>query len=209
MFFDLDGTLTDSIPPAVDAIQKMISELGFPQKTRQEIGQHVGFGEVPLVSGSIGSQDQKVIEQAMESYFRHYTGELKNIPLLPHVKEMLEHFKQVTKVIISNKRDLFIREILRHQQIDQYFSEVLGGDTSPCLKPDPCMILPLLEKYRTPQNQAIFIGDMTVDIETGRNAGIHTCAVTHGFDSRSKLLAAKPDFVIDNFSELETLIKGV
>lgn len=56
LIFDFDGTLTDSIPAAVTAIQAMIEELGLPHKTKEQINQHVGYGEIPLVSGAIGSK---------------------------------------------------------------------------------------------------------------------------------------------------------
>ena len=207
MVFDFDGTLTDSIPPAVDAIQAMIRELGLPFKTREEINSHVGYGEVPLVSGAIGSRDPKLVQRALDSYFKHYAEEgISRVKLYPHVREMLEHFKNKSKAIISNKRDLFIRLILGENGLIDHFCEILGGDSAGCLKPDPCAILKIMEDNKISPAKTIFIGDMTVDIDTGRNAGVHTCAVTYGFDSKNKLEKAKPDFVIDDIAELKNLI---
>ncbi len=207
MVFDLDGTLTDSIPSALEAIQAMVKELGLPARTKEELNPHVGFGEIALVAGAIGSTEPKLVEKAREIYYRHYNARgLKTIPLYPHVKEVLEHFKDKTKIIVSNKRDEFILTILDNHNIAGYFEEILGGDTAPCLKPDPCAIEVLLEKYQVTKNRAIVIGDMTVDIETGRNAGVHTCGVTYGFDGREKLAAVKPDFLIDDLLELKSLI---
>ena len=208
LIFDLDGTLTDSIPPAVESIQKMMAELGFPPKTKEEINQHVGFGELPLVSGAIGTSEPKALKKALETYFKHYVQEgIKRVPLYPHVNELLEHFKSKIKVIVSNKKYEFIKIILDNYQLTPYFKEILGGDTAPCLKPDPCMIIDLLKKYNVAKERALFIGDMTVDVETGKNAGIHTCAVTYGFDGRAKLETAQPDFLINDLLELTKLIE--
>lgn len=208
LIFDFDGTLTDSIPAAVTAIQAMIEELGLPHKTKEQINQHVGYGEVPLVSGAIGSKDPILLKKAMDLYFKKYIQEgIKTIPLYPHVKEFLESFKEKKKIILSNKRDKFIRMILGHHRLTSYFTEILGGDTAPCLKPDPCAILDLLKKYRVSPERTLFIGDMTVDVETGKNAKVRTCAVTYGFDGREKLKASGPDLLIDDLLELKGLIE--
>lgn len=208
LIFDFDGTLTDSIPPAVEAIQKMLAELGLPYKTKEEINLHVGYGEIPLVSGAIGSSEPKLLKTAMEVYFKHYVQEgIKSAPLYPNVRELLEYFKNKTKIIVSNKKDEFIKLILNHHRLTHHFTEILGGDTAPCLKPDPCVIIKLIEKYKVSPKQTLFIGDMTVDIETGKNAGVHTCAVTYGFHPRSQLEKLNPDFLIDDILELKELIQ--
>jgi phosphoglycolate phosphatase len=207
IIFDLDGTLTDSIPPAIDAIRAMQKELGYPVKSREEIQRHVGYGELALVAGSIGTDDPKKVEAARALYYKHYSEEgLPGVPLYPHVKEIIDHFSRKTKVIISNKRTEFVNILLKTHSLAGYFAEILGGDNSPCLKPDPCAITQILKKHRISPERAILIGDMTVDIETGKNAGIHTCAVTYGFDPRSKLEKSDPDFMIDDLLELKDLI---
>ena len=208
LLFDFDGTLADSIPPAVEAIQKMLKELGLPFKTKEEINQHVGYGEIPLVSGAIGTKEPKLLKTAMEVYFKHYVQEgLEKVPLYPKVREFLELFNHKIKIIISNKKDEFIKKILEYHDLLKYFTEILGGDTAPCLKPDPCVIHQILQKYQIPKERTLFIGDMTVDIETGKNAGVLTCAVTYGFHERSKLEKHHPDFLIDNLMELKEFIE--
>jgi phosphoglycolate phosphatase len=88
-----------------------------------------------------------------------------------------------------------------------YFAEVHGGDTSPCLKPDPCAINGIIAKYNIPKDRVLFIGDMTVDIETGKNANVRTCAVAYGFDDKEKLKGLNPDLLIDDLMELKDLIE--
>jgi phosphoglycolate phosphatase len=105
-------------------------------------------------------------------------------------------------VIISNKSDRFIRLILKNHGLLKHFREILGGDTASCLKPDPCMLKRLMEKYHVPPRRALFIGDMTIDIETGKNAGVLTCGLTYGFDGREKLKRMAPDFLVDDLMEL-------
>lgn len=206
LIFDFDGTITNSLPPAIKAMQEMLEELGYPYKSEAEIKQHIGYGERPFVSGSIGSDDEAQVERAKQAYYRIYTEKLKEIELFPHVKGVLKHFKNKIKVIVSNKRDKFIKLILDLHSLSSQFTEVLGEDSIEIHKPDPSAILTLLEKYKVAPEKALFIGDMTVDIETGKNAGTRTCGVTYGFHGREKLEQAQPDFLIDDFLKLKELI---
>jgi phosphoglycolate phosphatase len=207
LIFDLDGTLSDSIPSAIESIQDMIAELGYPKKSKEEIKEHIGFGERALVSGSIGTEDGEKVKAAQKIYYKHVSSRLGEVTLFSHVKELLELFKSKTKIIISNKRDEFIIKILANQDLTRYFKEVLGGDGAPCLKPDPCALLKIIEKYKIPNDRVLFIGDMTIDVETGKNAGAKTCAVTYGFDDKEKLKKSSPDFLIDDLLELKDLIE--
>jgi len=207
IILDLDGTITDSIPPAVEAIQAMIKKLGFPYRTKKEINGYVGYGEIPLVSGAIQTNEPGPLKKAMKLYEDIYMKKgLKKVTLYPHVREFLEHFKDKTKAILSNKKDMFIKKLLRYHGLTIFFAEVHGGDTAPYLKPDPHMINRMVKKYRVPKDRVLFIGDMTVDMETGRNAKVRTCAVTYGFDSKKKLKGQKPDILIDDLMELRDLI---
>ncbi|MFH1710018.1 MAG: HAD-IA family hydrolase [bacterium] len=208
LILDLDGTITNSIPPAVEAIQKMLGQMGLPHKTTEEINKYVGYGEIPLISGVIGTKDPELLGKAMRTYEDIYMKEgFKKIALYPHVKEFLEYFRDKTKVILSNKKDAFIKKILDDHNLTGYFAEVHGGDTLPCLKPDPHAINEMMKRYKVGNNRVLLVGDMTVDIETGKNAKVHTCAVTYGFDDKNKLKGLEPDLLIDDLLELRGLIK--
>lgn len=206
LIFDFDGTLADSLPAAIKSVQQMLEELALPHKSADEIGQYIGFGEWALVAGSIGSEKKDEAKRAQALYYKHNFENIKEVRLYPHVQEFVELFKDKTKIILSNKRDEFIKLILQNQKLDHYFQEILGGDSAPCLKPDPCAILHILEKYRVSAEHTLFIGDMTVDIETGKNANVLTCAVTYGFHKRAELARLQPDFLIDDIWELKDLI---
>jgi len=208
LILDFDGTLTDSIPPAVTAIQKMVKMLGRPYRSKEQINKYVGYGEIPLIEGSISSKDPELLQKAMRLYEDIYMKEgVKKVVLYPQVREFLEYFKSKPKMIVSNKKDIFIKMILKNLRLTKYFIEVHGGDTLPCLKPDPYAINMMIKKYHVSRKRILFIGDMTVDIDTGKNAKVRTCAVTYGFDSVDKLKKRKPDIMIDDLMELKDLIE--
>jgi phosphoglycolate phosphatase len=208
IIFDFDGTLTDSIPSALFAIQQMLKELNFPHKTVEELNQFVGFGEIPLVEGAIGTKKPDLVKQALQVYGQKYHDEgLVKVPLFPNVIEFLEGVKKKKLVILSNKRDAFIINISERLGIKKYFKEIYGGDTSPCLKPDPCVVFLILKKYEVRPERVLFVGDMAVDIQTAKNAGVVSCGVTYGFDGKDKLLRENPDILVDDMLQIKDYIE--
>ena len=203
---DFDGTIADSLPAAIASIRAMLAELGYPKKTAAEVGRFIGFGEEALVAGSIGTNEPERVKEAQAVYYKHNLENIKQVKLYPHVRNFLKLFEDKTKIVISNKRDEFIRLILDKHHLIPFFTEIIGGDTSPCLKPDPCAINEALKKYKVRPEHALYIGDMTVDVETGRDAHVLTCAVTYGFHDLEKLEKAKPDFLVRDLMELRELI---
>lgn len=206
IIIDFDGTLVNSIPPAIDAIQEMLVQLKYPIKSKQEIAGFVGFGERPLVEGSIGSTDRIKVQAAQDKYYEIYGQKLKTIPLYPHIDEFLMFIKNKVNIVFSNKRDEFIRIILEQHRVDSIFNEIIGGDTAKSLKPDPSQVLELLAKYKIDNNRAMFVGDMDIDVMTGKNSNVHTCAVAYGFDPLEKLQASQPEFLVNDILELKELI---
>ena len=85
---------------------------------------------------------------------------------------------------------------------------VLGADTVTHAKPHPEPVLKTLADLGYSADEALVVGDMPVDIQMGRGAGAHTCAVTYGNASREDLVATGPDFIIDEFSELPAILQA-
>ena len=206
IIMDFDGTLVNSIPPAIDAVQEMLAQLKYPIKSKVEIASYVGFGEKALVEGAIGTQDKKKVIVAQDKYYEIYSQKLKTIPLYPHIEEFLVFVKNKINIVFSNKRDEFISIILKQHKVDTIFKEIIGGDSARSLKPDPTQVLELLAKYKIDRTKALFIGDMVIDVETGKNSQIHTCAVAYGFDPLEKLKASQPDYLINDILELKNII---
>ena len=68
-------------------------------------------------------------------------------------------------------------------------------------KPNPIGILTMLKNLGLAPTQALMIGDSSVDVITGRNAGVHTCGVSYGFQPET-FAQSPPDFLVDDLGEL-------
>ena len=63
-----------------------------------------------------------------------------------------------------------------------------------------------MRKYNLKKDDAVIIGDSQVDIQTGKNAGIDTIALTYGYDTKENLKKQDPTIIIDNFKDLKNIL---
>jgi phosphonoacetaldehyde hydrolase len=73
-------------------------------------------------------------------------------------------------------------------------------------RPDPAMIFDMMRQCRIISNEFLKVGDTPSDVEEGKNAGVKTAAVLSGTSSAREIELAKPDYVINNLSEVKLLI---
>jgi len=203
LIFDLDGTLVDTRRDIAASANFALEKLGLPPLPEKEIASHVGQGISNLMEGCLGAARAGELKEAVRLFREHYGKNLAvHSELFPGVKKVLTHFAEKKKAVISNKIESFSSELLRLLGVRGSFDVVWGGDTGPNMKPHPHGVEEVLKKLRVAKERAVFVGDSTVDIETGKNAGIRTCAVTYGFDAPEKLKGRRPDFLVDRMDAL-------
>ena len=107
--------------------------------------------------------------------------------------------------VLSNKPVNPSRDIVRALGLNEFFLQVYGGNSFRTKKPDPLGVRTLLEETGVGASETLIIGDSSIDILTGRNAGLWTCGVTYGFAPRS-LEQVRPDVVVETPRELGELL---
>jgi phosphoglycolate phosphatase len=123
----------------------------------------------------------------------------------PNCRDTISYFSGKSHAIFSNKPVYFIERILAELNFNQPFVTVLGGDSVERKKPDPQGLLHIMETLRIPPEETLMVGDSSIDMESGRKAGVFTCAVTYGLASRESLEQSKPDWIIHDFAEIKNL----
>jgi phosphoglycolate phosphatase-like HAD superfamily hydrolase len=86
--------------------------------------------------------------------------------------------------------------------VEKRFDAILGGDSGPEKKPHPALLYSVLEQFQITPANALMIGDGDTDVEAGQRAGVVTCGVTYGLGDKNDLIAAKPEFLIDDLGQL-------
>jgi phosphoglycolate phosphatase len=142
-------------------------------------------------------------QEVMQVFLTRYESHLLDATVLyPHVHKMLDYFRDKKKVVVSNKMHRLTVGVLRGLGVETLFDAILGGDSAMEKKPHPALLNDVLRRFDVPRDRAVIVGDGDTDMEAGKRAGIVTCGATYGLGDREKLLAAQPDFIIDNLGEL-------
>jgi len=218
IIFDLDGTLVDSAPDIATAVNRMRSELGYPEKPLEQVKQWVGNGSAMLVKRAVGEALQlapeavsaPLFQQAHELFFKHYrqcNGDTSQ--LYEGVLPTLEYFQQqgIPQAICTNKPTEFTHALLEKLAIDHFFRCVVSGDTLPVKKPDPAPLLFCAEQCGASVDQCLMVGDSMTDVQAARNADMKVVCVSYGYHRGDDL--AKECNVIKEFPLLLHTVAGL
>ena len=206
IILDFDGTLGDTRANIVLTMRRTLVRLGYAVPDENTIAATIG---VPLEKGfeqmlpGISPDDVALCARTYREIFEKCRKEL--VPnLFPHVMETLDALKEAGYVltIASSRSYGSLKEFLQEMGIAPYISYVLGANSVTHAKPHPEPVLKTMADMGFTADETLVVGDMPVDIQMGKGAGAHTCAVTYGNASREELIAAGADHVIDDFSEL-------
>lgn len=211
VMFDLDGTLVNAFRAVHASINHTIVQFGVKPKSLPTIRRAVGFGDKHLLAQFVGEANK---EKAIRIYRAHHGDALhapRGVVFLPQVKSLLKSLKAqgLTLAIVTNRPQKFTLMILKILGIRSYFDMVMCADTSKMPKPKPGMILAVLKRKRVKKNEALYVGDMDIDINTGKKAGVKTVAVSTGSCSVSELKALHPYQIISTIGQLKMTIKAI
>ncbi|MBI2538433.1 MAG: HAD-IA family hydrolase [Deltaproteobacteria bacterium] len=203
VMFDLDGTLADTGQDLASAVNYVRSYLRLEPLDDRVVCAHVGRGVEHLLRSSLPESYQERFQEVMELFLRRYEDHLLDTTVLyPSVVETLDYFQKKKRVVVSNKLYRLTLSVLRGLGIEPCFDAILGGDSAPRKKPDPEPLHQVLAAFGVAPGKALMVGDGGTDVEAGKRAGVVTCGVTYGLGKSEELIAAKPDFLIDDLRQL-------
>ena len=186
--FDLDGTLLDTLEDLADSVNYALKKHGLPMRTVEEVRIFVGNGVRKLIERAVGNANAEI--DAVLSDFKSYYGEHGDVKTKPYdgIKELLFALKNLGKkiAIVSNKMDSAVKSLAKiyfDGLIDVAIGENEEGGVQK--KPAPDSVLLALKALKT--NNAVYIGDSEVDIQTAFNAHLPCLCVTWGFREDSFL----------------------
>jgi phosphoglycolate phosphatase len=211
VLFDLDGTLVDSYAALAEAVNYARRQHGLPDLNTVRIRELVGDGQETLLRRAFERPD--VPRSAKDAFERRYdeiccTGSR----VLADVASTLEQLASlgVLMAVCTNKPTSFSRKILEFLELAGYFRAIVGPDLAGARKPDAQHVLRTLEVAQCDREDALFVGDMPIDVRAARNSGIDVAVVATGSSTPEELRAAQPDHYLDRFADvLKVVQQGV
>jgi len=205
VLFDLDGTLIDSNDLIIKCFD-MVFKKYLPNTllTKEQLIEMVG---PPLKETfKIVSKNPDVIQDMIDFYRECYLeNEFAFIDIYPNVLDTLKILKNrgFNLGVVSTKFSTSAMPSIEHYCMDKYFNTYSFLDDVNEHKPHPEPIFYALKQLKN-YNNVLFVGDNTSDILAGRNASVLTCGVEWSM-KKELIKALKPDFWINNFTDLVTI----
>ena len=213
VIFDLDGTLVDSRLDLIHSINAMLRHFKRPELPGEVVASYVGDGAPMLVRRALGDpRDEAFLQQALEYFLAYYRAhKLDYTHVYEGVKEALGTIQSGNgtrrMAVLSNKPVNPSRAIVEALGLGGFFTHVYGGNSFETKKPDPLGAQTLLQQMQASPEETLMVGDSSIDVLTGRNAGLWTCGVTYGFAPHT-LCEAPPDVMVDSPRELEEMFRA-
>ena len=207
VFFDLDGTLLNTLPDLTFITNTTIGEAGFPPRTQEEIETFVGYGLPHLLNCALPEEAQddpaflkKWLPRMRANYMKYQNERALGYPGVPELLKAL-HAHGVKNVIVTNKIDPAAKEVAEHF-FPGLIDVVVGSRDDIRLKPWPDQGEAALKELGFSARECIYVGDSETDVETGQNLGRLTLSVTWGFRRRETLIEAGAMHLIDTPEEI-------
>ena len=215
LVFDLDGTLIDSRLDLIHSVNAMLQHIGRPALEGDVIASYVGDGAPALVRRAIGNTDDEALFRAAMEYFLGYyrIHKLDHTTVYEGMAETLASVADSANgvrrqmAVLSNKPVNPSRDIVQALGLGDFFVRIYGGNSFTTKKPDPLGVRTILQETGIAADEALIIGDSSIDVLTGRNAGLWTCGANYGFAPHS-LEEVPPDVLIESPRELGELLRA-
>ncbi|CAH9061551.1 Phosphoglycolate phosphatase [Pseudoalteromonas haloplanktis] len=205
-FFDLDGTLVDSVYDLYMALNLTLSDLAFPIVSQRLVESWVGNGIEVLVKRALCGDmqisehlDEALSERAINLFYQHYSEQVGEYSVLyQHVETGLAALSGMPKALITNKARRFTEMLLDKLAIRSHFEVIVCGDDM-AKKPSPEPLLFACDALNITPDKAIMIGDSKSDILAAQAANIDVIALTYGYHQGEQLADYNPQYLYDNF----------
>ena len=207
VIFDMDGTVLNTLDDLAASVNHVLTRFGMPTHRTEDYRLYFGNGiRYALQCASPDGTDEETIDRMLPVFREHYnahcldrTGPYEGIPEL--MKCLRERGCKLA--IVSNKIDSAVKELN-----DKFFHDcvdvAIGEREGIRRKPAPDTVLQALAELKSTKDEAVYVGDSEVDLQTAANAGLPCITVLWGFRDKDFLtehgatvFASTPNEVLD------------
>jgi phosphoglycolate phosphatase len=213
--FDLDGTLVDTAPDLIDALNAVFARRGLPAIDYATARNMIGGGARRMIESALkfegcarsaGELDQ-ILADFVAQYSDHIADRSRVFPGLGAALDGLAA-RNCRLAVCTNKLEQLSRRLLDALGLTRHFAAICGQDTFGIQKPDPAVLHRTIEAAGGEPQRAVMVGDSGIDIATARAAGIPVVAVGFGY-SETPIATHRPDRLVGHFDDLIEAIEAV
>jgi phosphoglycolate phosphatase len=210
--FDLDGTLVDTAPDLIEALNVVFAHEQLPFLDYARARNLIGGGARKMIEDGLQLHGRKAapveVDRMFGAFVDHYSAHVadRSQPF-PGLDDALDRLaaEGFRLAVCTNKLEGLSRQLLATLKLTARFDAICGQDTFRIQKPDPEILIRTIEAANGHPRQAVMVGDSGTDIATARAAGIPIVAVDFGY-SEIPVAELEPDRLISHFDQLAAAV---
>jgi phosphoglycolate phosphatase len=213
--FDLDGTLVDTAPDLIDALNVILDREGMAPVAYHEARPMIGGGARLMIERGLAARGGDLapneVDRLYRDYVAHYSEHIadRSQPF-PGLEAALDELERhgCRFLVCTNKLEWLSVRLLDALGLSKRFKAICGQDTFRIQKPDPAILLKTIAAGGGSPERAIMVGDSNTDIATAKAARIPVIAVDFGYTD-TPVATFSPDRVISHYEQLPASVKAL
>lgn len=210
--FDLDGTLADTLPELNKAMNITRSRFGLAPIGREDVMRGINDGPRKFVERTFPEgTDEKIIDEATSHYIKDYEQ------FYMHTKDAFDGMQETIAniraagcrvAVLTNKAHVAAELLVKQIFGENVFDPIWGVKDKP-LKPQPDAALEIAQMFGAKPDEMCFVGDSHIDMQTGRNAGMHPIGVSFGYKPVEVLRENGAEFIANTPEEIWRIAQSI
>ncbi len=213
--FDLDGTLVDTAPDLISALNWVLDREGLPPVPLQSARSMIGAGARRLIERGLELEGRAAsyedVTRLTGDFIDHYAAHIADASrpfdgLESALDDLAAHGYRFA--VCTNKLEWLSKRLLDQLGLSTRFASICGADTFGVSKPDPAILQQTIARAGGQLSQAIMVGDAGPDIGVARRAGIPVIGVEFGY-TEVPIADLKPDRLVGHMRELPAAVQSL
>lgn len=215
ILFDLDGTLVDTAPDLLGALNHVLADLGLAPVPLSEVAEMIGHGARAMIETGVrargGVLSATEMDAAFERFIAYYVGNIAvhSRPFDGAVEALQDlRARGAILTVCTNKRQDLSERLLGQLGLTSQFTAIVGADRVSQRKPDAAHPLETIAQAGGDPARALFVGDSRTDERAARNAGLPFVFVTFGYEAET-VEAIDADVAISHYTQLVSALSDL
>jgi phosphoglycolate phosphatase len=213
--FDLDGTLVDTAPDLIGALNVILEREGMPPVPLQSARTMIGAGARRLIERGLELDGRNTtvadIDRLTSDFIDYYAAHIADASRpFEGLEAALDDLatRGYRFAVCTNKLEWLSKRLLDRLGLSGRFSAICGADTFGVSQPDPAILQQTVARAGGQLSSAIMVGDAGPDVGVARRAGIPVIGVAFGY-TEVPMAELKPDRLIDRMSQLGEAVESL
>ena len=213
--FDLDGTLVDTAPDLINALNFVLDREGLPPVPMHAARNMIGAGARRLIERGLELEGRAAgvadITRLTSDFIDHYAAHIADLSRpFEGLEAALDDLgaRGYRFAVCTNKLEWLSKLLLDKLGLSARFSAICGADTFGVSKPDPAILRQTVARAGGQMSSAIMVGDAGTDIGVARRAGIPVIGVAFGY-TEVPIADLKPDRLVNHMRELPAAVESL